>query len=136
MQVSIEVTVGELEELVTDIDHDLSNHTSDLEVLAIPGIEVLIGFVYKQNFFFGESLFIFWFWCIEFVPQLFVSKVKIPIRKHSYAWDDKHIELTLEEGQDELCIDSNTIENTNYSIEGYHFSMETKYILGAEFSSN
>jgi hypothetical protein len=42
MQVSIEVTVGELEKLVTDEDHNLSNHISDFEVFSVPGVEVLI----------------------------------------------------------------------------------------------
>jgi hypothetical protein len=45
MQVSIEVTVRELEELVTDEHHNISNHTSDLEVFAVPGVEVLIASV-------------------------------------------------------------------------------------------
>jgi len=96
MKISVEMTVWKLKELVTDKDHNVSNVSSDLEILSIPIVEVLISRIDKKDLFFCQLFFFLWFWRIDLVPQLLILEVQIPVSEKCYTRNTHHPVLSLD----------------------------------------
>jgi hypothetical protein len=68
MKISIEMTVGEGKEFMTQEHNNLPHGIGHLEVLPVPVVEVFITFIYSENLSLVESILILWLWWVDLVP--------------------------------------------------------------------
>ena len=88
MQIAEEMSVGHLEELMTDKHHGSLNVFGDFKVLCVPLIEVEVTLVYFFHFFEEKVIIVVWLWWIKLTPKFDVLEVQIVVGKQRYEWYD------------------------------------------------
>lgn len=119
MQVAVEMRKWQVEELVTAKHNHLLHEVGSAGVLFIPLVEDLVALVDLKDLCASQSVVIFRLWWVEYVPELVILPIEIPLAREGDERDAHMPDLSiLEDGAEDLEVHSQDVNDSSQSVEG------------------
>ena len=113
MQVAVEMRKWQVEELVTAKHNHLLHEVGSAGVLFIPLVEDLVALVDLEDLCASQSVVIFRLWWVEYVPELPILPIEIPLAREGDERDTHMPDLSiLEDGAEDLEVHSQDVNDS------------------------